>query len=56
MVIWLIRAGSDGEYEHKFTSENRVYLTWENLDVDVSKLDDRHDLMEAMTHGTCQQL
>jgi restriction system protein len=25
MAIWLIRAGSHGEYEQKFISENRVY-------------------------------
>jgi hypothetical protein len=26
MAIWLIRAGSHGEYELKFIQENRVYV------------------------------
>lgn len=37
MPIWLIRAGSRGEYEQKFIRENRVYVTWSGLDVGLSK-------------------
>jgi restriction system protein len=29
MAICLIRAGSHGEYEQKFITENHVYVTWE---------------------------
>ncbi|MFV1980575.1 MAG: restriction endonuclease [Rhodothermia bacterium] len=49
MAIWLIRAGSHGEYELKFTEENRVYVTWDNLDVDLAKLAERAELTDAMT-------
>jgi restriction system protein len=49
MAIWLIRAGSHGEYELKFIQESRVYVTWDNLDVDLGKLSDRTQLAEAMT-------
>lgn len=38
MSIWLIRAGSHGEFEQKFLQENRVYVTWDNLASDLSKL------------------
>lgn len=38
MAIWLIRAGSHGEYEQKFIQENRVYVTWDDLDVNLAKL------------------
>ncbi len=31
MALWLVRAGSHGEYEQKFLEENRIYLTWHNL-------------------------
>lgn len=31
MALWLIRAGSYGEYETKFFEDKRVYLNWENL-------------------------
>lgn len=49
MAIWLIRAGSHGEYEQKFIQENRVYVTWDNLDIDLGKLKQRADLTAAMT-------
>lgn len=49
MAIWLLRAGSHGEFEQKFTQENRVYVTWENLDVNLAKLKQRVELTAAMT-------
>lgn len=49
MAIWLIRAGSHGEYEQKFIQENRVYVTWDGLDVNLAKLKQRADLTAAMT-------
>ena len=30
MSLWLVRAGSHGEFEKKFLEENRVYLTWDD--------------------------
>lgn len=38
MAIWLVRAGSKGEYEQKFIQEKRVYITWNNLVKDLHKL------------------
>lgn len=49
MAVWLIRAGSHGEYEQKFIQEGRVYVTWDDLDVDLRKLGDRGELTKAMT-------
>ena len=48
MAIWLIRAGSHGEYEQKFIQENRVYVTWDELNVDLSTLQQRSELTAAM--------
>jgi Uncharacterized conserved protein len=48
MAIWLIRAGSHGEFEQKFIQENRVYVTWDKLDVNLAKLAQRGDLTAAM--------
>ncbi|MDR0458118.1 MAG: restriction endonuclease [Burkholderiaceae bacterium] len=48
MAIWLIRAGSHGEYEQKFIQEKRVYVTWDDLNVDLSKLQQRSELNAAM--------
>lgn len=48
MAIWLIRAGSHGEYEQKFIQESRVYVTWDGLGIDLGKLKQRADLTAAM--------
>jgi restriction system protein len=48
MAIWLIRAGSHGEYEQKFITENRVYVTWDRLGVNLAKLADRDALVMEM--------
>jgi len=49
MAVWLIRAGSHGEYELKFIQEGRIYVTWDDLDVNLAKLADRNELTKAMT-------
>lgn len=41
MAIWLVRAGSHGEYGEKLIKENKVFVTWEGLDVDLSKMHQR---------------
>lgn len=48
MAIWLIRAGGHGEYEQKFLTENRVYVTWDELDRDLSKIPTREALEREM--------
>jgi restriction system protein len=48
MAIWLIRAGSHGEYEQKFLQEGRVYVTWDGLDINVLQLKQRSALTEAL--------
>lgn len=49
MAIWLVRAGSHGEFESKFVSENRVYVTWEGLGVDLAGMKERAELIKEMT-------
>ena len=48
MAIWLIRAGKHGEHEQKFQDEERVYVAWNRLDVDLAKLKDRSELSNAL--------
>ena len=48
MAIWLVRAGSHGEYEQKFIQENRVYVTWDGLDVNLVKITQWADLIATM--------
>jgi len=49
MSVWLTRAGSHGEYEQKFIQDNRVYVTWDGLDVNLDKLDEWPKFVAAMT-------
>ena len=48
MSIWLFRAGSNGEYESKFLNDNRVYLTWDDLDVDLNNFKQKEDLYKFL--------
>jgi len=48
MAVWLTRAGSHGEYELKFIQEERVYVTWDDLDVNLGDLTDRAELLALM--------
>lgn len=48
MAVWLIRAGAHGEYESKFIRESRVYVTWDDLAVDLLSLDSRSQLADAL--------
>ena len=48
MALWLIRAGSNGEYEKKFLNKNRVYLTWDDLSYDLSKIQKKRDLYDLL--------
>jgi restriction system protein len=48
MALWLIRAGSQGEYERKFLDEERVHLTWDELVDDLTKAKSREAVTEVM--------
>lgn len=49
MTVWLVRAGKHGEFEQKFLQENRIYVTWDHLAVDIGKMTERKQLFDAMT-------
>lgn len=48
MSIWLFRAGKSGEYENKFLNDNRVYLTWDDLDIDLNELNSKEELYNIL--------
>lgn len=48
MAVWLVRAGAHGEFQAKFLTENRIYVTWDRLDVNLQKLPNRDALLDAM--------
>lgn len=48
MAVWLVRAGGHGEFQDKFISERRVYVTWDGLNVNLAKLQGRNALIAEM--------
>lgn len=48
MSIWLFRAGRNGEFESKFLNDKRIYLTWDGLNVNLSKYPDKADLFKKL--------
>jgi restriction system protein len=48
MAVWLVRAGKHGEHEHKFFEDKRVYVTWDRLAADLSKMSDRPAVVGEM--------
>lgn len=41
MALWMVRVGKHGEYEQQTLSTNKIYLTWDDLKTDLSKIADR---------------
>ena len=48
MAIWIVRAGRHGELEKKFLEEEKVYLTWDNLNRDLSKINSQKELRNLL--------
>lgn len=48
MALWLVRAGQHGEYEKRFLDEQRIYLTWEGLSHDLSKIESKPQLRSLL--------
>jgi restriction system protein len=48
MAIWLFRAGNAGQYESKFLNDSKVYLTWDNLNQDLSQFADKQSLLNYL--------
>ena len=51
MSIWLFRAGKVGEFENKFLSDGRVYLTWTNLNKNLKDFDEKRDLYSFLVNN-----
>ena len=44
----MVRTGKWGEYEKKFLSDKKIYLTWDKLQYDLSTLKDKSKLLELI--------
>jgi restriction system protein len=48
VALWLVRSGKFGEYEQRFLSENKIFLTWNGLNIDLSKIPDRAEMLQTL--------
>ena len=49
MSLWLVRAGGAGEHESRFLSENKIYVTWDELSSDLAALNNKEDLSNLLS-------
>lgn len=45
MALWMIRAGRHGEYEDRFITDSRVYLTWDTFQADLRPVGSRAEII-----------
>jgi restriction system protein len=48
MAVWLVRAGSHGEYERKFLDDKRIYVCWDELNKNLGDMTQRQELIETL--------
>ena len=48
MALWLVRAGSGCEYETRYFTDNKIYLTWAELNTDPSRAQDYEGIKAFM--------
>lgn len=48
MNLWLFRAGANGEYELKFLEDGRIYLTWNELAIDLKEYGEKEKLFQKI--------
>ncbi|MEC5269761.1 hypothetical protein P9G49_11910 [Heyndrickxia coagulans] len=48
MTVWLFRAGKQGEFENKFLEDGRVYLTWDDLNINLKEITSKEDLYKRL--------
>jgi restriction system protein len=48
MALWLVRAGKQGEFESRFLKDNRIYATWNEFPVDLSKCKTKHEILDLL--------
>jgi len=48
MAVWLFRAGKQGEYESKFLEDGRVYLTWDDLRINLKEIKSKESLYKRL--------
>ncbi|MAT73370.1 MAG: restriction endonuclease [Planctomycetaceae bacterium] len=48
MALWLCRAGKHGQFEQRFLSDKRIYLTWDGLNRNLGSIETKPALGEGL--------
>ena len=48
MALWLVRAGRQGQLEHAFLDDERIYLNWGGIDADLSQFNSRKEVKDLL--------
>jgi len=48
MALWMVRAGRHGEYEDRFLSDSRIYLTWDTFNSDIRGVAARSEIVQLL--------
>lgn len=48
MAVWLVRAGAQGEYEQKFIQDNKIFITWDDLNTSLVEFKTRDSLIAKL--------
>ena len=46
MPLYLVRSGSNGEFEQRFLDEGRIYFNWSELATDMASLTELSDFYQ----------
>jgi len=48
MALWMVRAGRHGEYEDRFLTDARIYLTWDTFNSDLRTVASRAEVAQML--------
>jgi len=48
MALWLVRAGRQGQLEHSFLDDERIYLNWGGINADLSQFKSREEVKDLL--------
>lgn len=48
MALWMMRAGRYGEFEQKFIKDERFYITWDELNLNLAELKSKDDFLKVL--------
>lgn len=51
MSLWMVRAGRHGEFEDRFITDSRIYLTWDAIGGNICNVATRAEVVQLLTEA-----